>query len=856
MIGMLAGRVAFVQYRLMLVYSLRDDPMMAQLTMKNVVLLTSILILTYGLYVPKSWRRAALVVGPLALLPFATLLVLYLRHPEAMAWLGRGWRRSTTPRVWLFSFDAMILLILAVGSAFGARTISRLRRQVAEARQLGQYRLRRRIGAGGMGEVYLAEHQLLKRPCAVKLIRPGDVADPKALERFEREVRLTATLSHPNTVEIYDYGRAEDGTYYYVMEYLPGLSLAELVERHGPLPPARAVYLLRQVCGALREAHAAGLIHRDIKPSNIFAARRGGMDDVAKLLDFGLVRPAATARAAHLSEEGQILGTPLFMSPEQATGGRELDERSDIYSLGAVAYYLLTGRPPFDEDGRDRGADRARPRPGGAAVAGRPGIPEDLERVVLRCLAKDPAERFPDAEALERALGECACAGDWDRERAARWWRDADPCPGDIRLIPPSENRARRDVRNRGTKWKSGAHRGRGGQRGDARDRDQRSARHGHGDERGNAQHGRCGRCRPIHRGPRRGRWPTRPGHDGRDGVQGHAGAPDHGDRVAPRRAIVVTVDQLAADVLQARRGRPVDRELDRFAEGERLPGSERDRVVRRVEDRRAQPDRGRVPGGERPLAVRRRQQIVRHVIRLGGVDRTAQVDDDPGHLVLPVLHVLDAGHGHRRRRCRGRRGCGRWCRCRRGRRRRCGCHDELMAGVAEWALRVDERGLHRRIREEDGIAVERRGRIRGREREIQRAPRLHVIRRTVRDELDGEAIAGAHVGDVGRPAGGRADGDRPGGEEILAGDPGEPERADAGVARAGIRQRDRVVEVGASGRRADDSAGIDRRHEARPSRHSNPTNRSAGTGDPSGRRRAPVHPGPAVTARRSKIVT
>ena len=262
-----------------------------------------------------------------------------------------GGATGPTPRALLFSFDALILLILAVGATYGARTISRLRRQVAEARQLGQYRLRRRIGAGGMGEVYLAEHQLLKRPCAVKLIRPGDAADPRALERFEREVRLTATLSHPNTVEIYDYGRAEDGTYYYVMEYLPGLSLAELVERHGPLPPGRVVYLLRQVCRALREAHAAGLIHRDIKPSNIFAARRGGLDDVAKLLDFGLVRPAAAADAAHLSGEGQILGTPLFMSPEQATGGRELDERSDIYSLGAVAYYLLTGRPPFDGEG-------------------------------------------------------------------------------------------------------------------------------------------------------------------------------------------------------------------------------------------------------------------------------------------------------------------------------------------------------------------------------------------------------------------------------------------------------------------------------------------------------------------------
>ena len=327
----------------------------------------------------------------------------------------QGWRKSDTPRLWLFSFDAMILLILAVGSTFGARTISRLRRQVAEARQLGQYRLRRRIGAGGMGEVYLAEHQLLKRPCAVKLIRPDDVADPKALERFEREVRLTATLSHPNTVEIYDYGRAEDGTYYYVMEYLPGLSLAELVERHGPLPAGRAVYLLRQVCLALREAHAAGLIHRDIKPSNIFAARRGGMDDVAKLLDFGLVRPAAASRAAHLSGEGQILGTPLFMSPEQATGGRELDERSDIYSLGAVAYYLLTGRPPFDGgDGIAVMIAHARDPVTPPSLV-RAGIPEDLERVVLRCLAKDPSERFPDAESLELSLGDCTPHGDWDR---------------------------------------------------------------------------------------------------------------------------------------------------------------------------------------------------------------------------------------------------------------------------------------------------------------------------------------------------------------------------------------------------------------------------------------------------------
>jgi hypothetical protein len=424
-IGLFAIRNAVVEYRVVLLFSLRGDPMMAQLTVKNLVLLTCILILTYGLYVPKSTRRAALVTGPLALLPFATLLVLYVLHPDAMGWLGRGWRLSRTPRIVLLSFDAMTLFIVAAGAAIGARAISRLRRQVALARQLGQYRLRERIGGGGMGEVYLAEHQLLKRPCALKLIRPGAAVEPLALARFEREVQITATLSHPNTIEIFDYGRTEDGDYYYVMEYLPGLTLSELVEHHGPLPPARAVYILRQVCLALREAHTAGLIHRDIKPSNIFAARRGGMDDVAKLLDFGLVRPAAAAIAPHLSEEGQILGTPRFMSPEQARGRQDLDERCDIYSLGAVAYYLLTGRPPFDEGGGISVMIAHVRDPVVPPSQVQAGIPQDLERVVLRCLAKNAADRFPNAACLERALGDCDCVKDWDLELAARWWQQA-----------------------------------------------------------------------------------------------------------------------------------------------------------------------------------------------------------------------------------------------------------------------------------------------------------------------------------------------------------------------------------------------------------------------------------------------
>ncbi len=237
-------------------------------------------------------------------------------------------------------------------------------------------------------------------------------------------MRITATLSHPNTVEIFDYGRTEDGTYYYVMEFLPGLSLAELVEQYGPLPPERVVYLLRQVCEALHEAHGAGLIHRDIKPSNIFAARRGGQDDVAKLLDFGLVRPLLSIGSADLSAAGPV-GTPAFMSPEQAMGESEVDARSDIYSLGAVAYYLLSGQPPFRE------------RTGIATLIAqvrdpvvplselRAGVPADLERVVLWCLAKEPVERPANIDVLEQALSHCACAADWDKRRASAWWHDS-----------------------------------------------------------------------------------------------------------------------------------------------------------------------------------------------------------------------------------------------------------------------------------------------------------------------------------------------------------------------------------------------------------------------------------------------
>jgi eukaryotic-like serine/threonine-protein kinase len=419
----LAGLIIVYECRAVIGPFFQDERIRAERIMKNVILLVSVLMLIDAIYVPKCWRRAAIMSSSLAVLPAGILAGAYVSYPDLVRWVGEPRADGNRPLA-VFAVDAVFLLTLAAISTFAAHTISRLRSQVTEARRFGQYRLGEQIGAGGMGEVFLAEHELLKRPCAVKLIRPELVLAAGTIERFEREVRTSATLSHPNTVEIFDYGRTEDGTYYYVMEYLPGMSLRDLVERYGPVHPGRAVYLLRQVALALQEAHEAGLIHRDIKPSNIFAAQRGGMDDVAKLLDFGLVRPAAPACSPRTSDERQILGSPLYMSPEQATSSRPIDARSDIYSLGAVAYYLLTGRPPFDAENVIEAIAAHAKDPVVPLSQIRHDVPADLDAVVLRCLAKDPMERFPDAESLEIALGRCRCASSWDKALARQWWKD------------------------------------------------------------------------------------------------------------------------------------------------------------------------------------------------------------------------------------------------------------------------------------------------------------------------------------------------------------------------------------------------------------------------------------------------
>jgi eukaryotic-like serine/threonine-protein kinase len=321
----------------------------------------------------------------------------------------------------------LLAVFLGAGIAlYGSFKLGSAREEAAAARQqlreLGRYRLTRRLGAGAMGEVYLAEHTLLRRPCAVKLIRPGPDGGDRLAARFEREVQATAALTHPNTVEIYDYGRAEDGTFYYAMEYLPGLNLDQLVTRHGPLPASRVIHLLRQVCGALREAHGVGLIHRDVKPANIIVCRRGGAHDVVKLLDFGLVRAAGPGEG-RLTLDGAVAGTPEYLSPEQAEGRAELDGRSDVYNLGCVAYFLLTGRPPFQKDTALQLLYAHAREPVRSPTAVRPDVPADLERVVLRCLEKDRGRRFQDVAALDQALAACRPAEPWTEARAADWWQ-------------------------------------------------------------------------------------------------------------------------------------------------------------------------------------------------------------------------------------------------------------------------------------------------------------------------------------------------------------------------------------------------------------------------------------------------
>ena len=361
----------------------------------------SLMIVAYGLLIPNRWQRTAWMVAFMLGL-VVVVDVWNLSHHRVPAsvtatYLGAQW---------------VLLLAFTSYAMFGAYRIETATTEARDALRLGQYVLLEQLGAGGMGEVYRAEHRLLRRPCAIKLIRPEHAGNSEVLQRFEREVQTTATLTHPNTIAIYDYGITDDGTFYYVMEYLPGMTLEQLVSREGPMDAPRAVHVLRQIAGALHEAHSAGLTHRDIKPGNVMLSERGGVRDVAKLLDFGLVTAhnvdgdVARDDAGDITQAGVVVGTPAYMSPEQCEGNQTPGPASDIYSLGALGYFLLAGRSPFD--GRAplqmMLAHLNESPPSVRAV--RPELPAALDAVLQRCLAKRTAEPYESAAKLEHALAQ------------------------------------------------------------------------------------------------------------------------------------------------------------------------------------------------------------------------------------------------------------------------------------------------------------------------------------------------------------------------------------------------------------------------------------------------------------------
>lgn len=324
-------------------------------------------------------------------------------------------------------FVAVWALLAVTVSSIAARIIHGLQQRVRDANEVGQYVLEERIGEGGMGVVYLARHALLRRPTAVKLL-PAERAGERAVRRFEREVRLTSALTHPNTIAIFDFGRTPDGVFYYAMEFLDGITLEDLVALTGPQPAARVVHILRQVCGSLGEAHHNGLIHRDIKPANLMLCVRGGVPDQVKVLDFGLVKEFTAEVEAGLSVEGALLGTPAYLAPESIIDPERVDGRSDLYALGAVGYYLLVGAPVFESQSLLEACVQhvhSAPVPPSERTPG--PVPAGLEALILRCLAKDPGARPASALELLRALEELGELGGWCRADAELWWQERAP---------------------------------------------------------------------------------------------------------------------------------------------------------------------------------------------------------------------------------------------------------------------------------------------------------------------------------------------------------------------------------------------------------------------------------------------
>jgi eukaryotic-like serine/threonine-protein kinase len=375
------------------------------------VLAVTNVLMARALFIPSPpWRTMG--IGLAAALPAIVLSTVYYGSPAPPP----ASVTATAAAMAIWSLCAVAISTLASATIYG------LHRQVREARQLGPYTLERKLGEGGMGVVYRARHAMLRRPTAVKFL-PVAKAGEHSIRRFEREVQLTAQLTHPNTISVFDYGRTPDGVFFYAMEYLEGVNLEELVREFGAQPAARVVHILRQVAGSLGEAHRAGLVHRDVKPANVILCERGGVPDVAKVLDFGLARDVVPAPSAALTQADAILGTPLYLAPEAISAPGQADPRSDIYALGALAYYLLAGVNVFEAKTVIEVCSHhlhTPPVPPSRRL-GRP-LPCALEALVMACLEKDPAKRPQSgAEFTERLLA-CFDVGVWDEADARAWW--------------------------------------------------------------------------------------------------------------------------------------------------------------------------------------------------------------------------------------------------------------------------------------------------------------------------------------------------------------------------------------------------------------------------------------------------
>jgi serine/threonine-protein kinase len=389
------------------------------------------MLLVYAVYVPSTARRT-LVVASLMTVPLLGCIFIAfsawdpaLHDAPAATWPKGQVGDMAYPATLVSAFLWAVVVAMAAGFS---QTIYGLRKAMSDIRRLGQYTLEKKLGEGGMGVVYRASHGMLRRPTAIKLLLP-DRTGKDALARFEREVRRTAMLTHPNTVTVFDYGRTADGVFYYAMELLEGASLEEIIVVDGPQPEERVIHLLQQAAASLAEAHAAGLIHRDVKPGNILVVDRGGISDLVKVVDFGLVKDTGfkdgdgTASDAALTMANAITGTPLYIAPEALTAPETVDARADLYALGAVGYWLLTGTHVFGGKSVLEVCSQhlhSVPEPPSARL----GVPvsADLETLLLACLAKRPDDRPASAHVLRERLLACTAAGRWTNDRAAAWW--------------------------------------------------------------------------------------------------------------------------------------------------------------------------------------------------------------------------------------------------------------------------------------------------------------------------------------------------------------------------------------------------------------------------------------------------